>query len=140
MFSKEESRKLREEFWIAFGKSYPKKWMLYKTGNKALHFKFHFDLKCARVSLDIDSYLEQRIETWEKLISLQSLLVTDYLPDAIFKDYYLLENQKEISRVYVEKHGVSIHNKDTWQETMIFLYNTMLAFEDFYNTYKDILK
>lgn len=140
MFSKEESRKLREAFWIAFGKSYPRKWILYKTGKKGLAFKFHFDLKQAMVSLDVDGDLEQRIETWEKLVSLKSLFQDEYLSDAIFEDYYLLENQKEISRIYIEKTNVSIHNKNTWQETMIFLHSNMICFEEFYLAYEDILK
>jgi hypothetical protein len=140
MFSKEESRKLREAFWIAFGKSYPRKWILYKTGKKGLDFKFHFNLKSAMVSLDVTGNLEQRIEIWEKLNSLKSILLADYLPNAIFDDYYLLENQKEISRIYVERQNVSIHNKNTWQETMIFLQDTMISLEDFFLTYEDILK
>ncbi len=31
MFSKDESKKLREDFWIFFGKSFPRKWILYNT-------------------------------------------------------------------------------------------------------------
>ena len=34
MYSKEESSKLREEFWTSFGKSFPRKWILYRTGVK----------------------------------------------------------------------------------------------------------
>lgn len=140
MFSKEESRKLREEFWIAFGKSYPKKWVLYKTKIKGFSFKFHFDVKKAMVSLDIESDLNKRIELWEKVISLKSILISEYLPDAHFEDYYLLDNHKEISRVYVVKDQVSIHNKNTWRDTMEFLNNNMIAFEAFYAEYKDIIE
>jgi hypothetical protein len=140
MFSKEESRKLREEFWIAFGKSYPRKWLLYKTDIKGLNLKFHFDLKKAIVSMDVDGDLEQRIENWEKVISLRSILLAEYLPDVLFEDEYFLENGKEISRVYVEKKQVSIHNKNTWQETMVFFYDNMSQFEDFFMEYEDILK
>lgn len=140
MFSKEESRKLREEFWIAFGKSYPRKWLLYKTEVKGINLKFHFDLKNATVSMDVDGDLEKRIENWEKVTSLKSILLDEYLPEAIFEDEYFLENQKEISRVYVKKHGVSIHNKNTWQETMVFFYENMSRLEDFFIEYEDILK
>lgn len=140
MFSREESRKLREEFWIAFGKSYPRKWLLYKTDVKGINLKFHFDLKNATVSLDVDGDLEQRIENWEKVTSLKSILLDEYLPEAIFEDEYFLENQKEISRVYVKKQGVSIHNKNTWQETMVFFYENMSRLEDFFIEYEDILK
>lgn len=140
MFSREESRKLREEFWIAFGKSYPRKWLLYKTDIKGLNLKFHFDLKKAIVSMDVDGDLEQRIENWEKVISLKSILIAEYLPDVLFEDEYFLENGKEISRVYIEKKQVSIHNKNTWQETMVFFYDKMSQLEGFFMEYEDILK
>ncbi|MDP2527823.1 DUF4268 domain-containing protein [Maribacter dokdonensis] len=139
MFSKEESRKLREEFWIAFGKSFPNKWTLYKTEVKGLSFKFHFDLKRAIVSIDVDSDFEQRIRVWDKLVALKSILLNDYLHEAIFEDFYLLENKKEISRIYVELNHVSIHNKNTWRETMEFLNQNMLQIERFYEKYKDII-
>ena len=139
MFSKEESRKLREEFWIAFGKSFPNKWTLYKTEVKGLSFKFHFDLKRAIVSIDVDSDFEQRIRVWDKLVALKSILLNDYLHEATFEDIYLLENKKEISRIYVELNHVSIHNKNTWRETMEFLNQNMLQIERFYEEYKDII-
>lgn len=140
MFSKEESRKLREEFWIAFGKSFPNKWTLYKTEVKGLSFKFHFDLKRAIVSIDVDSDFEQRIRVWDKLVALKSILLNDYLHEATFEDFYLLENKKEISRIYVELNHVSIHNKNTWRETMEFLNQNMLQIERFYEEYKDIIE
>lgn len=140
MFSKEESRKLREEFWIAFGKSFPYKWTLYKTEVKGLSFKFHFDLKMAMVSIDVDSDFEQRIKVWDKLIALKSILIDEFLPEANFEDFYILKNQKEISRIYVELNNVSIHNKNTWRQTMEFLNNNMLQIEKFYLEYKDFIE
>ncbi|WP_116771984.1 DUF4268 domain-containing protein [Maribacter litoralis] len=140
MFSKEESRKLREEFWIAFGKSFPYKWTLYKTEVKGLSFKFHFDVKMAMVSIDVDSDFEQRIKVWDKLIALKSILIDDFLPEANFEDFYILKNQKEISRIYVELNNVSIHNKNTWRQTMEFLNNNMLQIEKFYLEYKDFIE
>lgn len=141
MFSKEESKQLRKEFWISFGKSYPHKWILYNTKVKGLALKFHFDLRIALVSMDIEtSDLGQRIELWEKLHSLKSILTEEYLPETVFEDSFLLENGKEISRVYVRKEGVSIHNKNSWQETMIFFNDNMLLFEDFFFEYKEIIQ
>ena len=141
MFSKEESKRLRQDFWIAFGKSYPRKWTLYNTQVKGLALKFHFDLSRAMVSIDIEtSDLEQRIQLWEKLLSLKSIIINEYLLEAQFEDSFLLENLKEISRISILKEGVSIHNKNTWQETMQFLNEKMGIFENFYSEYKDILK
>ncbi|MDO1514177.1 DUF4268 domain-containing protein [Maribacter confluentis] len=139
MFSKEDSRKLREDFWISFGKSFPVKWTLYKTGIKGLSFKYHFNLKAAMVSIDVDTDFDQRIKVWDKLVALKSILIDDYLPDAIYEDFYTLENQKEISRIYVELNDVSIHNKNSWRETMEFLNHTMLQIEKFYEDYKVVI-
>lgn len=141
MFSKEESRLLRQEFWTSFGKSFPKKWILYNTKLKGLSFKFHFDNKKALVALDLEDDLEYRIKRWEKLLSLKSILLDDFLPEAIFDESYLLENHKEISRIYVPlEEKVSIHNKQTWRQVMEFFNENMSLFESFFEAYKDVIE
>ncbi|GFZ75911.1 hypothetical protein GCM10011531_00530 [Aquaticitalea lipolytica] len=141
MFSKEESRKLREDFWISYGKSFPRKWILYDTKIKGFSFKFHFDTKTALVSLDLEDDLENRINYWEKLQSLKSILKDEFLPDAIFEEEYILDNGKEISRIYVTlDQKVSIHNKNTWRDVMEFFNEKMNLFEAFFEEYKDFLE
>jgi hypothetical protein len=140
LFSKEESRQLRHTFWTSFGKSFPRKWILYDTKIKGFSFKFHFDTKSALVALDLEDDLENRITYWEKLQSLKSILKADYLPDAIFEETYILDNEKEISRIYVPlEQKVSIHNKNSWREVMEFFNQKMGLFESFFEDYKDIL-
>ena len=141
MFSKEESRQLREEFWTSFGKSFPRKWILYDTKIKGFSFKFHFDVKHALVALDLEDDLEKRIKNWEKLQSLKSILVSDYISEVIFKEEYFLENGKEISRIYLPlEQKVSIHNKNTWRDVMVFFNEYMNQFELFFEEYRDILE
>ncbi len=141
MFSKEESRLLREQFWISFGKSFPRKWILYNTKMKGLNFKFHFDTKKALVALDLEDHLENRINYWDKLQALKTILTRDYLPEAIFEETYFLENGKEISRIYRPlKQNVSIHNKNSWQAVMVFFNETMRLFEAFFEDYQDVIK
>lgn len=141
MFSKEESRKLRQEFWTSFGKSFPRKWILYNTKIKDFSFKFHFERKQALVSLDIeDENLENRIKYWEKMLSLKALLL-EALPDAVFDETHYLENGKEISRIYVRyDKKVSVYNKGTWREVMEFFNETMEQFELFFWEYEDFIK
>ena len=140
MFSKEESKKLRQDFWTSFGKSFPREWILYNTKIKGFYFKFHFDLKSAEVSIEIDhTNLETRIELWEKLNALKSIILSEYLPEAIFKDSHAINKGKEISKIYVRIENVSIHNKNTWQETMLFLKDHMSRIESFFEEYKDII-
>lgn len=94
------------------------------------------------VALDIeDQNLENRIKYYEKLRSLEKVLKETYLPEAIYEDIYFLENGKEISRIFVPlDKKVSIHNKNTWQETMEFFVATMSKFEEFYEDFKDFIK
>ena len=140
MFSKRESKQLREQFWISFGKSFPRKWILYNTSIKGVSLKFHFDLQRAMVSMDIEDISEEkRMEFWDKLYSLKAIIMGEYLSDVLFDSSYILDNNKVIARMYVQKADVSIHNKDTWGETMIFLKEKMLLLEDFFNEYKDYL-
>ena len=141
MFSKEQSRILRQEFWTSFGKSFPRKWILYNTKLKGFSFKFHFDTKSALVALDLEDDLENRIKFWEKLESLKSILKEEYLPNAIYDETYFLDNGKEISRIYVPLNKkVSIHNKNTWRDVMEFFNETMPQFEAFFWEYKDFIE
>ena len=141
MFSKEESRQLKQLFWTSFGKSFPRKWILYNTKIKGLSFKFYFDTKKAFVTLDLEDDLDNRINCWEKLVALKSILQQDFLPEAIYEKEFYLDNGKEISRIYVPlTEKVSIHNKNSWQEVMVFFNDSMSRFEAFFEEYKEVIK
>ncbi|MDO6739058.1 DUF4268 domain-containing protein [Wenyingzhuangia sp. 2_MG-2023] len=142
MFSREEAASIRKEFWVSYGKSFPRKWVLYNTKIKDFSFKFVAERKMAAVVLDIEtSDVDQRELLFDQLISLKKILETEYLPNVIFdKDYYL-ENGKHISRVYVlfdEKY--SIYNKATWSNCYAFFNETMHQFELFWYEYQDYIE
>ncbi len=140
MFSKEEAQKLRKEFWITFGKSFPRKWILYNTKIKDFSFKFNADAKKAEVSLDIEINDELfRNAYFEKMWSLESILEEEV--GAIQKDeFYTLENGKVISRFWITKENVSIYNKNTWQEIFEFFIEKMEGFESVFYEYEDFIK
>jgi len=141
MFSKEESRILRQEFWTSFGKSFPRKWILYDTKLKGLSFKFHFDNRTALIALDLEDDLENRINYWEKLLALKSILLDDYLPEAIYEEECFLDNEKEISRIYVPlEQKASIHNKNSWHDVIEFFNENMSLFETFFEEYKEVIE
>lgn len=141
MFSKEESAKLRKEFWTSFGKSFPKKWLLYNTKIKGFSFKFVADRKKAMVCLDIENPEELiNLLYFDKLISLKSLLENE-LPRVIFNDDYELESGKKIHRIYVPFDGkFSVYNKNTWRDCFEFYMETMPKFETFFFEYEDVIK
>lgn len=140
MFSKEDSKKIRQEFWTSFGKKYPRKWLLYNTKIKDVTLKFTFTTKKAQVSIDVEPQDEViKANYFEKFISLKSILTSEYISDIIFNEYYELENGKTISRLYVEIQNVSIHNRKTWEETMHFLQEKMSQLEAFFIEYKEFI-
>ena len=141
MFSKNEAKLLRQEFWISFGKSFPKNWILYNTKVKGLSFKFHFDTKTAYVALCIDMNPIKQQAYWDKIVSHKSILEIDFFPDVIFDAFFQLPEEKMISIVYVSIEAmVSIHDKSTWRDTMEFLNDSMLKFEKFYAIYENTIK
>ena len=141
MFSKEESAKLRKEFWTSFGKSFPKKWLLYNTKIKGFSFKFVADRKKAMVCLDIENPEELiNLLYFDKMISLKSLLENE-LPRIIFNEDYELESGKKIHRIYVPFEGkFSVYNKNTWRNCFEFYMETMPKFETFFFEYEDFIK
>lgn len=141
MFSKEEALQIKKDFWIAFAAEYPRKWILYNTKIKDFTFKFHVDNKKAQVLLDIEPKDEnKRIVYYEKVESLKNILMEEYLPDAIFERNFYLQNGKILSRVWVEKEGISINNKKTWPEIFEFFSEKMDAFERFFFEHEDYIK
>jgi len=140
MFSKQEAQKLKTEFWTAFGKSFPRKWILYDTKIKDFSFKFSADNKKAEVSLDIEMKDELfRNAYFEKIQSLENLLKEE-IGAFQMNEFYPLENGKIISRIWVEKTGISIYNKQSWQNIFEFFVEKMTAFERFFCEYEDYIK
>ncbi len=141
MYSKEESQRLKREFWIEFAEKYPRKWVLYDTKIKDFSFKFYADNKKAQVLIDIEHRNdEKRIVYFEKLESLKSILEDDFVKDLVFEKSFTLESGKTISRVWVEKTGISISNRNHWNEIFDFFYENMNAFEMFFFEYGDYIR
>ena len=140
MFSKQEAQELKKEFWIAFGKSFPRKWLLYDTKIKDFSFKFNADQKKAEVSLTIEMKYELFRNAYsEKICSLENILQEE-IGDLQKEEFYTLENGKVISRFWITKENVSIFNKNTWQEIFEFFVEKMEIFERFFYEYEDYIK
>jgi hypothetical protein len=141
MYSREETQRLKREFWIAFAEKYPRKWVLYDTKIKDFSFKFYVDNKKAQVLIDIEPRNEDnRIAYFEKLEALKNILEEEFIKDLVFEKNFVLENGKTISRIWVEKLGVSVSNKQYWDEIFDFLNEKMHALEMFFLEYDEFIK
>ena len=141
MYSREETQRLKREFWIDFSEKYPRKWVLYDTKIKDFSFKFYVDNKKAQVLIDIESRNEDnRIAYFEKLEALKNILEEEFIKDLVFEKNFVLENGKTISRIWVEKLGISVSNKQYWDEIFDFLNEKMHALELFFLEYDEFIK
>jgi len=150
MFSKEEAKEIREDFWDQFRrmsagrrvrKNLPGSWMLSNTGIKALNLRFHVDREVAQVGIDLETRnMDKRIELFEKLESVKSLLEKAMESPLIWELEYIRENGKSVSRIYMEQEGVDIYNRDTWSRAHQFMFSNMMKLETFYREYRDYFK
>jgi hypothetical protein len=141
MFSKAEAQQIKKDFWTSFAEAYPRKWLLYDTKIKDVSFKFYVDNKKAQVMLDIEPKEDDKRKIYfEKIESLKNILIDEFLPDAIFESDFYLESGKTISRVWVEKTGISQYNKASWAAIFRFFNLSMDAFERFFYEYEDYIR
>jgi len=141
MYSREESQKLKREFWVAFAEKYPRKWVLYDTKIKDFSFKFYVDNKKAQVLIDIEHRSdEKRIAYFEKIEASKNILEEEFIKDLVFEKNYTLESGKTISRIWVEKQGVGFSNRNNWDAIFDFFFEKMNALELFYLEYDEFIK
>jgi len=150
MFSKEETKEIREAFWDEFKslssprrkqRKLPANWLMNQTGVKAVNLRFYVDRKVAQVGIDLETRnMDKRIELYEKMESLKKVLEEAMKSPLIWELEYIRENGKSVSRIYIEMEGVDIYNKETWKEAHEFMYTNMMRLEAFYVEYRDFIK
>jgi len=150
MYSKEEAKVYRKNFWDAFDQ-YSKQrrrklrknrnWILHNTGIKGIRLKFDVDQKSAQVAIEIASKgLHRQIKYFEKMQGLEALLNKEFNNQLIWNDHYLLDSGKEVFRIYIEKNNVNIFKESDWETIFAFLFTQMNKLEDWFIEYKDIIK
>lgn len=141
MYSKEESQKIKREFWVAFAEKYPRKWVLYDTKIKDFSFKFYVDNKKAQVLIDIEHRSDEKLTAYfEKIEALKNILEEEFIKDLVFEKNYTLESGKTISRIWIEKQGVGFSNRNNWDAIFDFFFENMNALEMFYLEYDEFIK
>ncbi|WP_413998907.1 DUF4268 domain-containing protein [Flavobacterium sp. W1B] len=141
MYSKEETQKLKREFWVSFAEKYPRKWVLYDTKIKDFSFKFYVDNKKAQVLIDIEHRNDDKRNAYfDKIEALKNILEEEFIKDLVFERNYVLENGKKISRIWIERLGVSVSNRNYWDEIFDFYNEKMNALELFYSEYDEFIK
>lgn len=150
MYTKEEAKQLREDFWEGFrrytlprkrSKKLPPKWIMDKTGINALSLRFSLENNNAMVSIDIETRsMDKRLELYERLEAVKKLLHETMGTELIWELDFERENSKSVSRIYTILHDVSIYERVCWGDIYRFFYKNMLKLEEFFEEYRDYLK
>ena len=139
MYSKDELRKLKTEFWESFAaycKVQPylrrrrKIWVLYSTKIKGVELKFDATRNGALVILEVNHKQEDlRLEMYEKLTWYKVDLEKDFPEGLIWNDCFVRETGQQVARIYVEKRGIDFHRREDWGEFFSFMAGQMYLLE-----------
>ncbi|MBN2668417.1 MAG: DUF4268 domain-containing protein [Bacteroidales bacterium] len=148
MYSKEEFKQLKVDFWTKFGiysqrkrqkKGLDKKWLLYKTDIKGIELKFDLEEKSCLTTIEID--LRQSISnSYIEKINLLKDELKDKTDFKLEEQDLFLAGDKYVYRYYYQLNDLSFKNKDNWPLIFQFFFKHMLALENFILENKDILK
>ena len=149
MYSREEAKLLKQEFWTTFGqwslrkrKSIGKgRWLLNRTGVKGFRLKFEAGKKVICVCLEIiDNDEAMRKIHYEKLLTLKELFNEAMNGELFWEKEHYTSSSSNIVRVYTYKKGLTINNKSHWPEIFSFFYDRMNKLETVFETYREILE
>ena len=148
MYTKEEKKNIKVEFWTNFG-FYMKKhirkygnvhWTNYKTKIKDLYFRLEFNEKEAIFSIELQHPDSIRELFYEQFCELKTILEDTLNTKLIWEELYINEFDKAISRIYIVLPDVNLFNKNDWQKVFVFFDSKMVKLHSFWIEYKEIFK
>lgn len=149
MFSKEEMKELRIDFWDRLERQMEKmrnphgskvNWMNYNTGIRHLYFRMEADEKGARLCIDLQ-FPDASIRSlyYEQFLEFQQVLNTK------FKELqWHLEwkhwNGKQISRITTELGACDLRNESDWDKMHLFLKLNFAKLDQFWDEFGAVFK
>lgn len=139
MYSKEELKSLKKEFWESFGvysslqpalKNRKKTWILYDTKIKGVELKFDATRKGAYVILEVNHKNENdRLEMFERLTWYKDNLEKDFPEGLIWDILYVRDTGKQVARIYTQHIGIDFHRREDWGTFFSFMAKNMWILE-----------
>lgn len=139
MYSKDELKKLKIEFWESFAaycevqpylRRRRKMWTLYNTKVKGVELKFDANRKGAYVILEVNHRQEkERLEMYERLTWYKETLEMDFPDGLIWDCCFVRETGNEVARIYVAKEGLDLHRREHWGDFFSFMARQMYLLE-----------
>jgi hypothetical protein len=149
MYSKEELKELKREFWEGFGvycsnvpalKKRKSKFMLYNTKMKGVELKLDATRDGAYVILEINhSDAKARFEKYEQFEKYKAIMEQDFKEGLIWDFAYVRECGTEVCRIYTHLPEIDLHRRLHWMQFYQFMSTEMLKLEKAFNKVKEAL-
>lgn len=139
MYSKDELKNLKLEFWESFAaycevqpylRGRKKIWTLYNTKVKGVELKFDATRNGAYVILEVNHRSEElRLEMFERLSWYKDMLEQDFPQGLTWDICFVRETGKEVARIYTVKEGIDFHCRQDWGDFFVFMASQMYLLE-----------
>lgn len=150
MFSREEAARLRQQFWITFGKymksvpgaeDLPVNWVNYKTGVKHIFFRMDAEQKYVSIAIEIEhpdsdirDLLFQQFEAFKLL--LENALNETWQWQPFATNAF----GKEVAKITCVLPQVSVYNQQQWPDIITFLKPRIMALDEFWSVVKPVFE
>lgn len=149
MYSREEVKILKREFWTGFDafcaelprfKIRKRKWILYNTKIKGVELKFDAARDGAYVIFELNHpKTSKRLEMFE-LMKKYKVVVDQFFADAEWQEQFEKPCGTMVSRIYRHLGGLDIHRQEQWPEFYPFLSREMCHCERMFKEMRELLQ
>lgn len=148
MFSKEQVREIRTEFWTTLGRLMRPlksstgrniKWLNYRTGVRGIYFRMDCDKRSASITIDFEHKDEGiRQLFWEQMLEFKNHFESEVPGDWVWEERFILPDNREISRISFTQTGINLFEKTTWPKAFEFLKPNFYALDQWWGLVADI--
>lgn len=149
MLTKEELKEKKLTFWNDFKQLMSKvkssngkrmSWLSYPTDIKNIYLRLYADKKEIALNFDIQ-YKDPTIRAvfWEQLNELKRVLESEMNEEGIWIEKCNSDSVEEFCRIQWKKENLNYLNDAHKEEIYAFFKEKLIAFDSFYQEYKDIL-
>lgn len=145
MWSKEEAKELRINFWKGFKRycsrhQIYRKWVLTGVKIKSTQLKFYADDQKALVLFQIDHKNDlERYRVYECFMSYRKLMAVDCGEDLRWEEDYNGVDERTVSAIYFELPEVNLYREADWEKIYAFFAGKMPLLEEAYWEYRDLI-
>ncbi len=142
MFNRDEASRIRQEFWMVFGRYMSPvpsaegikiNWINYRTSVKDVFFRMEANQNSAMISISMEHKSEElRNLCFQQFLEFKILLQNELDEEWQWETNVHLEVDKIINRISRELYNVSVFNKDHWPELISFFKPRIIALDHFW--------